>query len=265
MPIEIHAELERATASGSPPSVIAYNRIDGPGSTLDIRAFQQALWRLPSIPKDRHADPTMAWSKGLPRTVGITIGTGTRVVARPYAPGRIGVQSKEYGTNVTGVPGEVLPLRENWLLRILDLFDLSGVMFSLENLSDDTHSAGLGGSATATTGVCVLANELAGRPFGADQLVSVASTLEHDLGVSITGTQEQANVLYGGIMDYAWFPWGIPGHEGGFGASTRTVLVEPEHYGDCEARMTIFHSGRRRASSDVNAVWTRALSTPDAV
>lgn len=262
MPRELHARLDKAASTDSLPAVVAYNRVDGPGSSLDIRAFQHALWRLPSIPEDPYADPTMAWSKRLPRTLGITIGTGTRVEAQPYKTGRIGVRSTEYGTEVTGTPGQIPSARENWLLRILDLFDLSGVLFDLHNLKSDTHSAGLGGSATATSGVCVLANELAGRPFGANQLVSMASTLEHDLGVSITGTQEQANVVYGGIVDYVWFPWGIPdGSDTGFGASLRTELLSPEHYPECEARMTIFHSGRMRASTDVNAVWTQALTT----
>ena len=206
----------------------------------------------------------MAWSRRLPRTLGITIGTGTRVVAHPYEAGRIGVRSTEYRTEVTGAPGQIRSVRENWLLKILDLFDLAGVMFVLHNLTSGTHSAGLGGSATATGGVCVLANELAGRPFGPNQLVSIASTLEHDLGVSITGTQEQANVMYGGVVDYVWFPWGIPDGGGtGFGASIRSELPSPEHYPDLESRMTIFHSGRMRASTDVNAVWTEALTTPE--
>ena len=81
--------------------------------------------------------------------------------------------------------------------------------------------------------------------------------------MSITGTQEQANVVYGGVVDYVWFPWGIPdGGDTGFGASIRAELLSPEHYPDLESRMTIFHSGRMRVSTDVNAVWTEALTTP---
>ncbi len=139
---------------------------------------------------------------------------------------------------------------------------LSGVMFVLYNLRADTHSAGLGGSATATTGVCILANELAGNPFCHTQLVSMASSMEHDLGVSITGTQEQANVIFGGIVDYIWFPWGIPGQrDTGYGTSIRTELLSPEYYTECEQRMAIFHSGKMRASTDVNTVWANAMST----
>lgn len=61
----------------------------------------------------------------------------------------------------------------------------------------------------------LLANELAGRPFGPTQLVALASRMEQDLGVSITGTQEQSNVVFGGVTDYVWFPWGLPLHGGG--------------------------------------------------
>jgi D-glycero-alpha-D-manno-heptose-7-phosphate kinase len=37
----------------------------------------------------------------------------------------------------------------------------------------------VGGTAAATTAVCLLANELAGRPFDAIQLVALASRMEH--------------------------------------------------------------------------------------
>ncbi len=262
MPIELHERLNKAAANHTLPAVVAYNRIDGPGSSLDLRSFQQALWRLPLAPKDLRGDPSMEWSRNLPRTVGITIDTGTKVEAHPFTRGQIGVKSIEYGTETIGTLGNIIPTKENWLLKILDVFGLSGIMFVLHNLRTGTHSAGLGGSATATTGVCILANELAGRPFSNTQLVSMASSMEHDLGVSITGTQEQANVLFGGIVDYTWFPWGIPGQpDTGYGTSIRTELLSPEYYTDCEQRMAVFHSGKMRASTDVNAVWAHSLST----
>lgn len=59
------------------PAVTAYQRIDGPGSSLDLREFQQALWRLPQAPPDS-SDPALAWTRTLPRTVAITIDTGTK-------------------------------------------------------------------------------------------------------------------------------------------------------------------------------------------
>ncbi|HTW91431.1 MAG TPA: GHMP kinase [bacterium] len=247
--------------------MVAYNRIDGPGSSLDLREFQEAFWRLPFIPRNLREDPAATWSKNLPRTVGITISTGTRVDAKPHpeGPGRIGVRSAEYLAEETdGEPGAIPPTKGNWLLKIVDLFGLSGVMFDLHNLHAGTHSAGLGGSATAATGVCILANELAGRPFSDAQLVAMASLLEQDLGVSITGTQEQSNVVFGGVRDYVWFPWGIPGwREGGYGESLRFELLPPEFYEDLEQRMVVFHSGKERASSSVNSEWRKALATSD--
>lgn len=264
MSIQLHNILQDALRRSALPSVIAYNRIDGPGSSLDLREFQQALWLLPDIPADTQTDPTMSWTRKLPRTVGITINTGTKIEARPFDPDLIGVKSVEYGTEALGKPGEVVPKKENWLLKILDLFNLSGVMFFLQNIRAGTQSAGLGGSATATTGVCILANELAGRPFSPTQLISMASRMEQDLGVSLTGTQEQANVLLGGITDYVWFPWGIPGKpETGYGASVRAELIPPEDYGELEQRMAIFHAGFTRPSTDVNSVWMEALSRQD--
>lgn len=254
--------LERASKRNALPSVIAYNRIDGPGSSLDLREFQQALWHLPHMPKDIRADPAMRWTRKLPRTIGITIDTGTRIKACPFNPDLIGLRSVEYGTETIAKPGEVSPTKENWLLKILEVFGLSGVMFVLQNLRAGTQSAGLGGSATAITGVCILANELAGRPLSETQLVSMASRMEQDFGISITGTQEQSNVVFGGVTDYIWFPWGIPGRpETSYGESLRFELIPPEDYRQLEQRMAIFHSGRIRPSIDVNSVWRSALST----
>jgi mevalonate kinase len=239
-----------------------YNRIDGPGSSLDLKEFQESLWSLPVVPENAQTDPTMVWTRSLPRTIGITVDTGTRVTALPFEPDGIAVQSVEYGTDVVGKCGSVHPSRENWLLKIVDLFSIAGVKFVLRNLRQGIHSSGLGGSASATTGVCILANELAGRPFSKTQLVSMASRMEQDLGVSITGTQEQSNVVFGGVTDYVWFPWGVPGRpESGYGESIRTELIPPADYSELESRMVIVHTGKPRASADVNTVWRDALFT----
>lgn len=260
----LHEKLKNAEKRRSLPSVIAYQRIDGPGSSLDLREFQQALWQLPCMPKDVGADPSLKWTSELPRTVAITINTGTKITAYPFNSDLIAVKSVDYKVETISRPGEVLPVRENWLLKILDLFNLSGVKFVLQNLRPDIKSAGLGGSATATTGVCILANELVGRPFSEIQLISMASRVEQDFGVSIVGTQEQSNVVFGGVTDYVWFPWGIPGRPGtGYGESLRSKLIQPKEYCELESRMAIFHTGKVRQSTDVNSVWRKALSTPE--
>lgn len=260
--IQINDFLKTAEKKKALPKVIAYNRIDGPGSSLDLGKFQQAFWRLPDMPdKD---DPARKWTQNLPRTVGITINTGTKIEAHPFDPDLIGVRSVEYETEVIAHPGEVVPVSENWLLKIIEIFNLSGVMFVLKNLREGIHSSGLGGSSTATIGVCILANELSGRPFTKIQLISLASRIEQGLGLSITGTQEQSNVLFGGVTDYVWFPWGKPGHPGtGYGESLRYELVPPDDYGLLEDRMAIFHSGHHRQSSEVNLSWMNSFLTED--
>ena len=259
MSIQLHDSLKIMEKEKALPEVIAYHRIDGPGSSLDLSEFQQAFWKLPNIRED---DQTGKWTCDLPRTVGITIDTGTRIQAQPLDPDLIAVKSVEYGTGVIASPGEVIPVKENWLLKILEIFNLSGVMFVLENLREGLHSSGLGGSSAAATGVCILANELAGRPFSKIQLISLASRIEQNFGISITGTQEQSNVVFGGVTDYVWFPWGIPGRTGtGYGESLRYELIPPRDYHHLEDRMMIFHSGRPRNSSEVNLIWRNALQT----
>jgi len=264
MSIQLYEGLKRASKNNTLPYVIAYNRIDGPGSSLDLRQFQQALWSLPDLPKDIRESSEVEWSRNLPRTVGITIDIGTKIEAKPLEPDLIGVRSIEYKTEIIARPSEIPPIKENWLLKLIDIFGLTGVIFILHNLRPGIQSAGLGGSATAATGVCILANELANRPLSPIQLISMASRMEHDLGVSITGTQEQSNVVFGGITDYIWFPWGIPGRpETGYGESLRYELIPPTDYSELEQRMAIFHSGQTRASTDVNSVWMSKLFEPD--
>jgi len=49
----------------------------------------------------------MKWTADLPRTVGITIDTGTKIKAYPYDPELICVKSTEYNKEVSGRPGEI--------------------------------------------------------------------------------------------------------------------------------------------------------------
>lgn len=275
MPIQLHDYLKIAEKEKDLPQVIAYNRIDGPGSSLDLSEFQQTFWRIPDISRGDiskiddptskwtpNNDPSSKWSINLPRTVGITIDTGTKIEAHPFEPELIGVKSVEYKTEIIAAPGDVIPVSQNWLLKIMEIFNIKGVMFVLQNLREGIQSSGLGGSSTATIGVCLLANELAGRPFSNVQLISLASRIEQGFGVSITGTQEQSNVIFGGITDYIWFPWGKPGHPStGYGESIRFELIPPEDYNLLEERTAIFHSGHPRLSSEVNLTWRNALST----
>lgn len=249
--------------TGGVPKITAYNRIDGPGSSLDLREFQQSFWKLPTD-LGQHllsgdSDPGVKWSRQLPRTIGITINTGIEVAALPLNDGKIGVQSVDYGVEYVMEPDAIPYRRENWLARVVATFGLRGVLFKLRNLRPGMKSSGLGGSATATTAVCLLANSLAGKPFGLEQLVALASMVEQDMGVSITGTQEQANVVYGGVTDYIWFPWGVPGHMSGYGSAVRYELLPPTRYEELECRMALFHSGTERASMDINAVFRKRL------
>lgn len=256
----VYRELLKRQELNSLSSVIAYQRIDGPGSSLDLREFQQALWHLPKMPKEINDDPALTWTQTLPRTVAISIDTGTKITAYPLESNRIGVESLDFGYKLFSAPGEVLPTTQNWLLKIVDTFSISGVNFVLQNLRHNIKSSGLGGSATAAIGVCILANELAGKPFSEIQLISMASRMEQDLGVSLVGTQEQSNVLFGGVTDYIWFPWGIPNQpQTGYGESLRTELIPPRDYFELESRMAIFHTGKTRQSARVNSAWREAL------
>lgn len=245
------------------PKVIAYNRLDGPGSSLDLREFQAALWTIPANEAPDDEDDFAAWSAGMPRTVGMTIDTGSSVEAHPFRPNHVGIASSDFGYEYSFVAGHVPFRSEYWLLKILDIFGLSGVRFELHNLVPGIKSSGLGGSATAATAVCILANALSGAQFNPEQLVALASLLEQDLGISITGTQEQSNVIFGGVTDYVWFPWGIPGAGGSYGTSIRRTLMTEDLYPELAARLRIFHTGSERSSIDVNSVWRRRLSEPD--
>src|SRR5262249_51914382 len=77
--------------------------------------------------------------------------------------------------------------------------------------------------------------------------------------------QEQSNVVFGGIMDYLWFPWGFPlnfnsdTNQTGLGTSIRTELISSEEYNCLEQRIAVIHTGIEHSSTDVNAVWLGQL------
>ncbi len=254
----IHQKLVQAKQAGTLPKVRVYNRIDGPGSSLDLRLFQQSFWKLHSMPDNHQIDPSRAWSAGLPRTIGISISVGTDITATPIEPGKIGVESIDFGFSYVYNRDAIPPTRENWLLRVMDIFNLDGVKFIIQNQRPELKSAGLGGSAAVTVGVCLLANKLTGNKLNPTQIIGMAAMLEHDLGVSITGTQEQSAAVYGGVRDYAWYPWGIPGQDNFYGASLRQELLTQNDYADLRSRMDIYFT-QERYSADTNAKWHEEL------
>jgi len=251
-------KLIQAQKKDKLPKITVYNRIDGPGSSLDLRLFQQAMWHMIGIPEDPFNDSSMAWSKGLPRTLGITIDVGTEITAEPAPEGKLGIESVDFGFSYLYDKDEIPPIKENWLLKIMGVFNLSGVKFVTRNLFPELKSAALGGSASVTTGVAILANKLAREKFDEHQLVGLASVMEHDLEVSITGTQEQSNVVFGGVVDYIWFPWGIPGEGSFYGTSIRQEILKEADYQALKDRLDLYFL-MERFSGDVNSVWHQKL------
>ena len=254
----VHEYLTKAKERGKLPKLTVFLRIDGPGSSLDMRLWQQSFWKVTNVPEQPLENSTLSWSKELPRTIGFSINVGIDIIASPIQKGKLSVESVDYGFCYTFDKGTIPPMKENWLLRIMEVFNLDGIKFIIQNQDPALKSAGLGGSAAVTTGVCLLANKLTGNPFSKAQLIGMASMIEQDFGVSLTGTQEQSCVLYGGVRDYVWFPFGIPSQDNFYGTSINQVLLKPEEYHEIESRMDIYFCMQRH-STDVNAVWTKEL------
>lgn len=262
-------KLIKAEKEGRLPSVTGFHRLDGPGSSLELPVMQRYLWKNVSLPENPKKDKEWSWSSGLPRTVGITINTGTKVTAYPFRQGMLAMESKDYSElkHVEGKTGHIIPDKKNWIIKIMEILGLDGVKFVIENLSRKTRSSGLGGSATATIASAILANHLAKEPFDKSQLAALASFCENDCGVSITGTQEQWNVLQGGVVDYVWFPWGIPGKPGtGYGSVlSRKLVLDDEHekLSEISKRILLVHSGKEHKSDEINRQWIKKFYTKD--
>ncbi len=262
--MKIRDALYETKNSGKVPTVIAYNRIDGPGSTIDIKEYQISMWHADVVPDDYFADPSMSWSKGLPRTVSATIDTGTKIEAHPLEEGYVGVESVDFKFRYVKRFGDVPITRKYWLLKIIENFGIDGVIFKLENTSENALCSSLGGSGSVTAGVAILANELSGRRFSSEQIIGMSSEIENSFGVSITGTQDQASVLYGGVSDYIWFPWGIINSSKntssyGYGSSIKTRLVEPCDFKDLESRIALFPIKRKAKRANNTKVWMKRL------
>ncbi len=256
--MDAHDILQELELSGKRRKLTVFLRIDGPGSSLDLRLWQQTFSSISGKSPTQEGEECAFWSRNLPRTVGICIDVGIEIFAQPIERGKLCVESVDYGFCYTFDKDLIPPIKENWLLRIMKVFDLDGVKFTIQNKHPALKSAGLGGSAAVTTGVCLLANELSGRPFSKTQLIGMASMMEQDFGISLTGTQEQSCVMYGGIRDYIWHPFGIPGEENFYGSSTRMELLSPSDYAELEKRMDVYFCIQRH-SSDVNVKWREEL------
>ncbi|MAG44903.1 GHMP kinase [bacterium] len=257
----LHQKLKKAKTQNKLPQITVYNRIDGPGSSLDLRLFQQSMWELGKIPSNPLRDKSMKWSIGYPRTIGIAINVGTEITAEPIQSGKLGVESIDFGFCYILDKDAIPPTKEHWLLRIMANFNLDGIKFTLRNLHPELKSAGLGGSAAVTTGVALLCNRLSRKPFSQHQIIGLASMLEQDLEVSITGTQEQSNAVFGGVRDYIWFPFGIPGTDNFFGTSIRQEIMPKKDYKELEARIDLYFALQRQ-STDVNSKWYEELRKP---
>lgn len=263
--VTIHEKLIQAKEQNKLPQITVFNRIDGPGSSLDLRLFQESFWKFIPIPKNLADDPSRAWSASLPRTIGMSVNIGTDIIASPAEEGKLSVESLDFGFSFTFDKDNIPPKKEYWLLKLLQTFDLDGVKITIKNKFPELKSAGLGGSAALTTGVCLLANKLKGTIFSMQQIISMASLVEEDFGVSITGTQEQSCAVYGGIRDYIWFPFGFSsspasGQQNAYGTSLQQELLNPSEYPELREHMDVYFTAERH-SSDVNAKWIEALKT----
>ncbi|MBI3032898.1 GHMP kinase [Candidatus Woesearchaeota archaeon] len=260
--LNIHEKLVQAKEQNKLPQITVFNRIDGPGSSLDLRLFQETFWKFTPLPKDLTEDPSRIWSASLPRTIGMSINIGTDIIATPIDQGKLGVESLDFGFSFTFDKDAIPPKKEYWLLKLMQAFDLDGVKFTIRNKFPELKSAGLGGSAALTTGVCLLANKLKGNIFSMPQIIGMASLVEEDLGVSITGTQEQSCAVYGGIRDYIWFPWGLPlpGQQSLYGTSLQQELLNPSEYQELREHIDVYFTAERH-SSDVNSKWVAELKT----
>ena len=252
-------KLVRAKEENKLPGITVFLRVDGPGSTLDMRVWQQIYYESGEIDL---GDPSSHWSKRLPRTISFSIDVGTNIVASPIEKGMLCVESWDYDYVRLAKKGEITPTKENYLLVIMNMFGLDGVKFTIRNHDPMLKSAGLGGSASVSTAVALLANKLTGNKFNYDQIIGMASMIEEDFGVSLTGTAEQSCAVYGGVKDYIWFPYGVPGQGNFYGSSIRQTLLHKEDYGELKKRMDIYFC-LERFSSDVNGKWLEELRKVD--
>jgi D-glycero-alpha-D-manno-heptose-7-phosphate kinase len=253
--MDVYEKLVKAKAEDKLPQITVSLRIDGPGSTLDMRAWQHIFYQ--------HRDPDLEdaksdWSKDIPRTVGISIDVGTDIVASPIEKGMLCVESWDYDYVRLARKDEITHNKENYLLLIMNIFGLDGIKFTIRNHDSKLKSAGMGGSAAVTTAVALFANKLTGSKYNNDQIIGMASMIEEDFGVSLTGTQEQSCVVYGGVKDYIWFPYGTPGKGNFFGSSIRQTLLEEEDYPELKKRLDVYFC-LERFSADVNAIWREEL------
>ncbi len=190
-----------------------------------------------------------------PVTVNIAIEVRTRVRISAYRPGWLSIVSSEGSISE---PADALPFNGPLGLpaAIMSHFGLSGARLIIE--SDIPTRSGLGGSAALAVAV-IGAIATAHRNIKGTCLIrkmalpQLASELESIVEGSVTGLQDQAASVYGGVNQWTWrFSRAARPY-------TRYSLLPCPSYKELEKRIVVAFSGETRSSADVSVADIRGF------
>lgn len=203
------------------------------GGTLDLRTFYYPLHRYQ------------------PCTFNIAIDMRTRVLLKPYTPGRIRISSKGFSE----IEYSALEVRFDHPLALIsavaDYFGANGIWIDIESASPPKSALG-GSSAAAVATVAGIAKllELSGRrPHNRRHVAILSHGLEETVAGVPCGMQDQLAAAYGGVNLWHW-----PG-------SVREPLFrrEPLPYGngypDLERHILLAYGGVPHESVNINGKW----------
>jgi D-glycero-alpha-D-manno-heptose-7-phosphate kinase len=169
----------------------------------------------------------------------------------PYTRERILISSKglakeEYVAFETPFQGKL-----GLVAAIASHFGLHGLAISIE--SEFPPRSGLGGSGALAVAVIGALNEARVRQgyrrLSKQEIVLLAQRIENDLGLSLTGLQDQAAAAYGGVNRWIWH------YSRSSKPFSRHPLVSQNCLASLEEHIVVAFTGVEHDSSDINRLW----------
>ncbi len=229
MKVDVQKILERSPVEASAPC-----RIDA-GGTLDLPTFHLAL---------RHLSPA---------TVNVALDMRTRVVLKPFTPGRLKVSSSGFET-VTASPERVSfrqPL--GLIFAVAAYFNARGIHIHIDSASPPRSA--LGGSSVAAVALVAAFSKLFHSdkaPFPSrGRMALLAHAIEAGVAGVPCGLQDQLAAAYGGVNAWHWKA------EPGKSPFSRTGLLRKRDFKTLEQHLLLCYCGRPHESKDINGKWVQ--------
>lgn len=188
-----------------------------------------------------------------PTTVNIALELRTSVRLTSYKEGRILIISKGFATEEFSASDLPFDSKLGLVTAIVSHFGVQGLRVEIE--SSSPPRSGLGGSGTLAVALIAALDELMStlgfRRRSRQEVVWLSHAIENSVGISLTGLQDQAAAVYGGVNQWTWR------YSRMSSPLQRRVLLPPQRAKALENHLLVAFTGQEHDSSHINQKWLR--------